>query len=131
MALGTNRLRRSAFLNLRDFGFGAAVFWGLTVALCGLHGKAHALNLPQQTATAVEMGSRVGTAEKVSGTYRSYAGAAERPVPQISAASARPTLLILGFVFALLTMMNLAFVRHIRRTYARPRALRPSRKAHQ
>ena len=31
--------------------------------------------------------------------------------------TAKPTMAMLGFVFALLTMMNLAFLRHVRRAY--------------
>jgi hypothetical protein len=112
MKTRTLRLRGFAALGVRDFLFGLAVFWGIALAVCSTHEPAHAFNPLKVVAS---------TADTISRTHaRTYAAAAERPSQSISATS----MPILGLAFALLTMLNLAFARHLHRTYAKPKAAR-------
>lgn len=122
MAKGVRRLRGNAALGVRDFLFGLAVFWGLMFAVCWAQGPAHAVNLPKsQMAAATDANTPAGTGSSMIRDVRTYAAAAERPIPRFEATASAPAFLMLGFMFALLTTLNLAFARHLHRTYAKPR----------
>lgn len=128
MKNGAHRLRAMAAFGIRDFLFGLALFWGVVIAFCSTHVPAHALGLLQSQPAAITSQARTSDGIETGTTQpRSYAAAAERPVPNLAAAGGNSTFVMLGFVFALLTMLNLAFIRHLRRAYGRPRALRARR----
>jgi hypothetical protein len=113
MAHGSKAFRR-AKAAVRDFALGLAVFWGVTFAVCASHGPAQALPLPK--AAAFETGAaQLLNVEKAS-YYTTVAHGALRELNPAQV-TAKPTMAMLGFVFALLTMMNLAFLRHVRRAY--------------
>ncbi len=122
MAHGSFRFHTNAAFALRDFALGLLLFWAVTIGLCALQGQAHALGLPNAQAAAYETeAATLLRTEKAS--Y--YATVANGPLRELNPTevSARPTMLMLGFVFSLLTMLNLAFVRHVRRAYAAPKGL--------
>lgn len=117
MAHVSHRVSKRAATALRDFAFGLALFWGMTFALCAGQGPAHALSLPN--AAAYENGAAQLLKVEKAGYYATVANGALRELNPTQV-TAKPTLAMLGFVFALLTMMNLAFLRHLRRAYIRP-----------
>lgn len=106
----------------RDFSFGLILFWGVTIGLCATNTPANAFHLPNAPAISDETGAaRLLKTEKAS--Y--YTTVAMGPLRELNTTQvqARPTILMLGFVFAFITMLNLAFVRHVRRV-AKPRRAR-------
>ena len=109
--------KRAAATAVRDFAFGLALFWAVAFALCAGQGSAYALSLPN----AYSYGTGAAQLLKVekAGYYATVAHGALRELNPTQVA-AKPTMAMLGFVFALLTMMNLAFLRHLRRAYTRP-----------
>lgn len=113
MAHGSMILRRAA-VAMRDFTFGLVLFWGITIALCASHGPAQALTMPK--IVPYETGAAQLLKVEKASYYATVANGALRELNSVQV-SAKPTMAMLGFVFALLTMMNLAFVRHVRRAY--------------
>lgn len=125
MSKGFRRARGTAARSARDFLFGLAVFWGLVLGICWTQGPAHAVNLPKgDMVAAAEGNAPPATRSPFVKDARTYAAAAERPIPRFEASATGPAFVALGFVFAVLTMLNLAFARHLHRTYARPRVRR-------
>lgn len=98
----------------RDFAFGLVLFWGVTIAVCAGHGSAHALTMPK--AVPYETGAAQLLKVEKASYYATVAHGALRDLNPTQV-TAKPTMAMLGFVFALLTMMNLAFLRHVRRAY--------------
>lgn len=117
MAHISRRISKSAAALVRDFAFGLMLFWGVTFALCASHAPAQALSLPN-AATYDTGPARLLKVEKAN-YYATVANGALRDLNPTQVA-ARPTLAMLGFVFALLTTMNLAFLRHLRKAYSKP-----------
>lgn len=113
MAHGSKPIRRVKAA-MRDFAFGLALFWGATFAVCASHGPANALTLPKSA--PYETGAAQLLKVEKASYYATVAQGALRELNPTHAA-AKPTMAMLGFVFALLTMMNLAFLRHVRRAY--------------
>lgn len=120
MAHGSYRLRKNAAFALRDFALGLLLFWGATIGLCAIQGQAHALGLSNARAAAYETGAASLLKTEKASYYTTVANGPLRELNPTQV-SARPTILMLGFVFSLLTMLNLAFVRHVRRAYAVPK----------
>ncbi|RTL69269.1 MAG: hypothetical protein EKK41_14125 [Hyphomicrobiales bacterium] len=124
MTKGFRRLRGNAALGARDFIFGLALFWGLALGICWTQDTAHAVNLPKGDMIVAQASAPPAGRAPLVTPARTYAAAAERPIPRFEASATGPAFVVLGFVFAALTMMNLAFARHLHRTYARPRVRR-------
>ena len=120
MAHGS-RISRRAAAALRDFAFGLVLFWGVTIAVCASHDSAQALTLPK--ATPYETGAAQLLKVEKASYYTTVAHGALRELNPTQV-TAKPTMAMLGFVFALLTMMNLAFLLHVRRAYLSTTAAR-------
>jgi len=115
MAHTSRQVRTGAVLAARDFVFGLLLFWGVAIAVYLGPAPAQALTFPNASVAYETGAAQLLKAEKAS-YYATVANGALRNLnpTQTSTISA---LTAVGFVFALLTMMNLAFVRHLRRTY--------------
>ena len=121
MAYGVPRLRATLLAWARDFALGLAVLWILIPALHCLHAPAHATGLPPTLAPDDGKAiTRVETRGADAGTL-SYARVARAPLGELKAtqALAIPPYFLLSLVVALLTACNLAFLRHLRRAYAK------------
>ncbi|MDX2204263.1 MAG: hypothetical protein NW223_16040 [Hyphomicrobiaceae bacterium] len=116
MKSGAYRRRGLALSGVRDFLLGLLLFWGIAIAVCSTHVPAHAFDLARLKGAASAGQADAGQPAPMRTQMRTYAAAAERPVQDL-AQSTGPAFLMLGFVFALLTMLNLAFARHLRRAY--------------
>lgn len=113
MAHVSNGWRGAARL-ARDFAFGLMLFWGATLALCTVHSQAYAFHLPNAQAASYENGAaRLLKTERAS--Y--YTTVAVGPLRELNPTqlSAPSKTVALGMLFALMTMLNLAFLRHVRR----------------
>lgn len=123
MAYGVPRLRTTWIAWARDFTLALAVFWLLVPAIMNLHAPAHATGLPPgspaigETPTIARVQARGGEVATLS-----YARIAHGPMAELNAAHAAaiPPYFLLSLVVALLTACNLAFLRHLRRAYAKP-----------
>lgn len=120
MASSSLRMRKGAVLATRDFVLGLFLFWGVTLGICAHNAPAQALTLPQ--ATYATGPAQLLKAEKAS-YYATVANGALRELNPTHVA-AKPTMAVLSFVFALLLMMNLAFLRHVRRAYSNQHSVR-------
>lgn len=107
MDIAGNRPRSGLLCAVRDFAVALALFWALALSFDVLQAPAHAWELPDVQA---------GT----------YAAAARNPLQQLNSLhiSAKPTLVMLSLVVALLAAANLAFFRHLRLAYAKPASRR-------
>jgi hypothetical protein len=122
MAYGVPRLRATLLVSARDFALTLAALWVLIPALHSLHGPAHATGLPPTLAPDDGKGITYIQARSPDAGTLSYAWVARRPLGELNAtqASAIPPYFLLSLVVALLMACNLAFLRHLRRAYAKP-----------
>lgn len=109
MDIAGNRPRSGLLCAVRDFAVVLALFWAIALSFDVLQAPAHAWELPEVQVPA-------GT----------YATAARNPLQQLNSLhiAAKPTLVMLSLVVALLAAANLAFFRHLRLAYAKPASRR-------
>lgn len=118
MARGDYRLRRHLFLGIRDFAAAFLLVWGIASGTFGLHAPAYAVTLPANFESGAPIVTRTAAPNL-------YGIAAARPLGALNPLQAsNRTTVMLSAVLALLATGNLAFLRHLRRAYARPKSLK-------
>lgn len=121
MAYGMPRLRTTCMAGARDFALALAAMWILVPAVDNLHAPAHATGLPRAPAAGPTLVITPVQAGEADATTLSYARVARNPLRELNGmqAAAISPYFLLSLVIALLTACNLAFLRHLRRAYAR------------